>query len=98
MLVLTRKPEEKIVIGEDQKIVITILKIQGDKVSVGIKAPDKIPIYREELLKKEIEQSNQRGAVNKQMISTKEIVADLQNKIKCGSDQEDLVLETPVDA
>lgn len=51
MLVLTRKPEEKIVIGKNKKIVITILKIQGDKVSIGIEADRDTPIFRDELLK-----------------------------------------------
>lgn len=53
MLVLTRKAEEKIVIGKGpNKIVITILRIQGDKVSVGIEADKETPIYRDELLTK----------------------------------------------
>lgn len=49
MLVLTRKSEEKIIIGHQKKIIITILKIQGDKVSIGLEAPRDIPIWREEL-------------------------------------------------
>lgn len=50
MLVLTRKSEEKVTIGKDKKIVITILKIQGDKVSIGIEADKETPIYRNELI------------------------------------------------
>lgn len=51
MLVLTRKAEEKIVIGRNNnKIVITVLRIQGDKVSIGIKADRDTPIYRYELV------------------------------------------------
>lgn len=50
MLVLTRKREEKITIGKNPEIVITILKIQGDKVSIGIEADRDTPIYRNELL------------------------------------------------
>jgi carbon storage regulator len=50
MLVLTRKSEEKITIGKDKKIVITILKIQGDKVSIGIEADKETPIFRNELI------------------------------------------------
>ncbi len=48
MLVLTRKSEQKIRIGND--IVITVLKIQGDQVSIGIEAPKQLQIVREELL------------------------------------------------
>ncbi len=64
MLVLTRKSEEKIVIGKDKKIVITILKIQGDKVSIGIEADKDTPIYRKELLLKEVEKNNQQVPVD----------------------------------
>lgn len=48
MLVLTRKAEQKIRIGND--IVITVLKVQGDQVSIGIEAPRQLQIVREELL------------------------------------------------
>lgn len=48
MLVLTRKREQKIRIGDD--VVITVLKVQGDQVSIGIEAPKSLPIVREELL------------------------------------------------
>ena len=53
MLVLTRKTEEKIVIGDKDKIIITILKVQGGKVSIGIQADKKWQIVREELLDEE---------------------------------------------
>ena len=48
MLVLTRKQNEKILIGED--ITITITKVEGGKVRVGIEAPSDVPVRREELL------------------------------------------------
>jgi carbon storage regulator len=47
MLVLTRKTDESVVIGEN--ILITILSIEGDKVKLGIEAPREIPILRKEL-------------------------------------------------
>lgn len=52
MLVLSRKIDEKIIIGKGRdQIEITILRIQGDKVSIGIKADrEKFPVYRHELL------------------------------------------------
>ena len=49
MLVLTRKSEQKILIGNN--IVITILRVCGDQVSVGIDAPKEMRIFREELVK-----------------------------------------------
>lgn len=47
MLVLSRKQNEKILIG--QNIRITVVGIRGSQVRIGIEAPDWIDIYREEL-------------------------------------------------
>ncbi len=48
MLVLSRKINEKILIGED--IVITVVKIDRNQVRIGIEAPGSVPIYREEIV------------------------------------------------
>ena len=47
MLVLSRKRDEKIVIAEN--IVITIVEIRGDKVRLGIEAPNTVPVHRQEV-------------------------------------------------
>lgn len=47
MLVLTRKPGERIVIGDN--IVVSIVEIKGDNIRVAIDAPKDIKIYRAEL-------------------------------------------------
>lgn len=47
MLVLSRKKDEQIVIGND--IVITVVSIRGDKVRLGIDAPTSIPVHRREI-------------------------------------------------
>ena len=47
MLVLTRKPNESIVIGDN--IEITILEVRGDQVKVGVSAPTQIPVHRLEI-------------------------------------------------
>jgi carbon storage regulator len=47
MLVLSRKRDEKIVIGEN--IVVTIVEIRGDKVRLGIEAPNEVPVHRHEV-------------------------------------------------
>lgn len=47
MLVLTRKPGDRIVIGDD--IVITVLESRGDGVRIGISAPAGVAIHRAEL-------------------------------------------------
>ena len=48
MLVLSRKLGEKIVVGEN--IVITVVKIDRNQVRIGIEAPPKVAVMREELL------------------------------------------------
>lgn len=48
MLVLTRKENESLMIGEDIKL--TILAVKGGQVRVGIDAPKEVPIQRQELL------------------------------------------------
>ena len=48
MLVLSRKPGQKILLGDD--ITITISKVHGDQVSIGIEAPSDVLIRREELV------------------------------------------------
>ena len=47
MLVLSRKTREDIQIGDD--ITITILAIDGNRVRIGITAPDGVPVDRAEL-------------------------------------------------
>ncbi len=51
MLVLSRKTNEVIKLGN--AIEITIVRVAGNKVRLGIKAPSDIPVLREELTKSE---------------------------------------------
>ena len=48
MLVLSRKENERIVI--DGRITITVVKIRGNQIRLGIEAPQGVPIRREELI------------------------------------------------
>lgn len=50
MLILGRKLQEKIRIGDD--ITITLLNIVGSTIQIGIDAPKDIPIHREEVYQK----------------------------------------------
>ena len=47
MLVLSRQLEESIVIGD--QIVVKVVDIRGDKVRLGIVAPDNVPVHRQEV-------------------------------------------------
>jgi carbon storage regulator len=47
MLVLTRKSNQSIMIGDD--IEVSVLSIRGEKVRVGIQAPRNIPVFRKEV-------------------------------------------------
>lgn len=47
MLVLSRKEAQRIRVGND--IVVTVVKIAGDKVRVGIEAPSDVLVLRDEL-------------------------------------------------
>ncbi|MCW2994476.1 MAG: csrA [Conexibacter sp.] len=47
MLVLTRKSNQSIMIGDD--IEVSVLSIMGEKVRIGIQAPRDIPVFRKEV-------------------------------------------------
>ncbi len=47
MLVLSRHRDESIMIGDE--IVVTIVDIRGDKVRLGINAPQDVPVHRQEV-------------------------------------------------
>ena len=48
MLILTRRVNESIMLGNEIKI--TVLGLRGNQVRLGIKAPRTVPVQREELL------------------------------------------------
>jgi carbon storage regulator len=47
MLVLTRKSNQSIMIGDD--IEVSVLSVMGEKVRIGIQAPQEIPVFRKEI-------------------------------------------------
>lgn len=62
MLIITRRPGEKIVLGDD--ITVTVMEVSGQTVRLGIDAPKELPVYREEIwlaVKQENEAAAQAG-------------------------------------
>ena len=55
MLVLSRRADESLFIGDDIKI--TVLDIRGGQVRIGITAPDSIKVHREEVYQRIIKDS-----------------------------------------
>jgi carbon storage regulator len=47
MLVLTRKGNQSIMIGDD--IEVSVLSVMGEKVRIGIQAPRSVPVFRKEV-------------------------------------------------
>lgn len=60
MLVLSRKESEKIMLGDS--IVVTIVRVSGDRVRVGIEAPSDVLILRKELEPEEQNSENKSEA------------------------------------
>lgn len=73
MLVLARKKDESIIIGDDIEIIVS--EISDDKVKLAIRAPKSMKVFRKELLV-EIEQENKKSAVVDSVIlnAVKELV------------------------
>ena len=46
MLVLARKAQQEIIIGD--KIIVSIVKVYGNKIKIGITAPSSVSVYRPE--------------------------------------------------
>ncbi|UCD94149.1 MAG: carbon storage regulator CsrA [Candidatus Zixiibacteriota bacterium] len=71
MLILTRKLGESITIGDDIKV--TVLGVFGRQVRIGIEAPSKVVVHREEIYVK-IQKENRKAA--------KSVKQDLANVVK----------------
>jgi carbon storage regulator len=63
MLVLTRKSNQSIMIGDD--IEVAVLSNDGEKVRLGIQAPKAVPVHRIEVYE-QIHASDQKGASREQ--------------------------------
>jgi carbon storage regulator len=64
VLVLTRKGNQSIMIGDD--IEVSVLAIMGEKVRIGIEAPRAVPVYRKEVY---VEIQEDRGGATERRIA-----------------------------
>jgi carbon storage regulator len=65
MLVLTRKSNQSIMIGDD--IEVSVLSIMGEKVRIGIQAPRDIPVFRREVYLEIQEEQREGGTVRREV-------------------------------
>lgn len=67
MLILSRKPGQSLVIGDN--ITVKILEVSGDNIKIGIEAPREVPVHRQEVFEA-IKKENQAAATVKKDILT----------------------------
>jgi carbon storage regulator len=69
MLILTRRPGERVVIGDE--ILVTVMGVSGHTVRLGIAAPAGVPIYREEIWEAVREENRAAAAADVDALPTK---------------------------
>jgi carbon storage regulator len=72
MLVLTRKSNQSIMIGDE--IEVSVLSVVGEKVRIGIQAPRAVPVYRREVYI-EIQREHAAGLASADGVPAGEVVA-----------------------
>jgi carbon storage regulator len=86
MLVITRKNGEQLIIGRD--VEVTVLKVQGKRVKLGIQGPVDVPIHRKELQLRIIQSSQ-----DKSCGQMSDSVATHGGRITCDGETADRELE-----
>ncbi len=67
MLVLTRKLEQSVMIGDD--IEVRVLGIHGEQVRLGFSAPTSVPVFRKEIFEAIQEENRQAASMNEKGLS-----------------------------
>jgi len=75
MLILTRKPGESIVIGDN--VTITVLGVRGNQVRLGVEAPIEISVHREEIYHRiQREKTRQNGPLQEVVVEAEDTTGD----------------------
>lgn len=69
MLILSRKIDQKMRIGDD--IILTIIDVKGDQVKIGVEAPANVKVYRQEVF----------SAIQSENTAANNISVELLNKL-----------------
>jgi carbon storage regulator len=85
MLILTRRPGERVVIGDE--ILVTVMGVSGHTVRLGIAAPEGIPIYREEIWLAVMEENRAAAEANVDALPAEKPPPPAE-KPRAGTDQE----------
>lgn len=80
MLILTRKRQQSVRIGED--IVVTVLDVKGDQIRLGFEAPREVTVLRQEVYEA-VKESNEKAA---SMLKKVDLVSALQQVSQAGVD------------
>ena len=70
MLVLTRRANQSIVIGSE--VIVTVLEVRGDQVRLGITAPRRIDVHREEVFLA-LQEANAKAAAAAALVDDEEL-------------------------
>jgi carbon storage regulator len=82
MLVLTRKPNQSIMIGDE--VEVSVLAIMGEKVRIGIQAPRSVPVFRKEVYLEIQQDQAAAGRAEKD----REAVDDALDRLRSGGSSE----------
>ncbi len=77
MLILSRKVNEKIVIGDN--ITISIIEIKGDQIRIGVDAPRCVKVFRQEVFS-EIRDANKAASESVPVLPKLKLPADKRRK------------------
>ncbi len=77
MLVLTRKLNQSIMIGDD--VEVTVLSVDGAKVRLGIQAPGDVPIFRAEIY---VEIQRERRGAGRQDVGAEDVRSEVDDALR----------------